>query len=121
MTKENLITVPVGTTLEEAEKILHRHRVEKLLVVDDQYYSEGPDHGQRHSEETEVSQCRQGRTRAVAGGAAHRSDRQFSGAGARTGGRKQLDVIADRYGAWPQRARYGRGPRHQKHSYRRWI
>src|SRR6202050_4078862 len=37
MTKENLITVPVGTTLEEAELILHKHRVEKLLVVDDQY------------------------------------------------------------------------------------
>src|ERR1700736_4788609 len=35
MTKENLITVPVGTTLEESEKILHKHRVEKLLVVDD--------------------------------------------------------------------------------------
>ncbi len=37
MTKENLITVPVGTTLEEAELILHKHRVEKLLVVNDQY------------------------------------------------------------------------------------
>ncbi|HSA94228.1 MAG TPA: IMP dehydrogenase [Terriglobales bacterium] len=34
MTKEKLITVPVGTTLEEAENILHEHRVEKLLVVD---------------------------------------------------------------------------------------
>lgn len=33
MTKENLITVPVGTTLEEAEKMLQEHRVEKLLVV----------------------------------------------------------------------------------------
>jgi IMP dehydrogenase len=41
MTKENLITVAVGTTLEEAEKILHRHRVEKLLVVDDQYTLKG--------------------------------------------------------------------------------
>src|SRR5271167_2811123 len=41
MTKENLITVPVGTTLEEAEKILHHHRVEKLLVVDDQYALKG--------------------------------------------------------------------------------
>jgi IMP dehydrogenase len=41
MTKENLITVPVGTTLEEAEKILHRHRVEKLLVVDDQFALKG--------------------------------------------------------------------------------
>jgi IMP dehydrogenase len=41
MTKENLITVPVGTTLEEAEQILHQHRVEKLLVVDDQYTLKG--------------------------------------------------------------------------------
>src|SRR5947208_11081557 len=41
MTKENLITVPVGTTLEDAEKILHEHRVEKLLVVDDKYNLKG--------------------------------------------------------------------------------
>jgi IMP dehydrogenase len=41
MTKENLITVPVGTTLIEAEKILHEHRVEKLLVVDNQYNLKG--------------------------------------------------------------------------------
>lgn len=41
MTKDNLITVPVGTTLEEAEQILHEHRVEKLLVVDDKYTLKG--------------------------------------------------------------------------------
>jgi IMP dehydrogenase len=41
MTKENLITVPVGTTLEDAELILHKHRVEKLLVVNDQYELKG--------------------------------------------------------------------------------
>ena len=41
MTKENLVTVPVGTTLEQAEAILHKHRVEKLLVVDDQYNLKG--------------------------------------------------------------------------------
>jgi IMP dehydrogenase len=41
MTKDNLITVPVGTTLEEAEAILHQHRVEKLLVVDDHYNLKG--------------------------------------------------------------------------------
>src|SRR5664279_3856782 len=41
MTKENLITVPIGTTLEDAELILHEHRVEKLLVVDDQYELKG--------------------------------------------------------------------------------
>ena len=41
MTKENLITVGVGTTLEEAEAILHTHRVEKLLVVDEHYNLKG--------------------------------------------------------------------------------
>jgi IMP dehydrogenase len=35
MTKENLVTVPVGTTLEEAKKVLQEHRIEKLLVVDE--------------------------------------------------------------------------------------
>jgi IMP dehydrogenase len=34
MTKDNLVTVSVGTTLEEAQRILHTHRIEKLLVVD---------------------------------------------------------------------------------------
>ena len=41
MTKENLITVPVGTTLDEARALLHEHRVEKLLVVDDDYRLKG--------------------------------------------------------------------------------
>src|SRR5579875_2663661 len=41
MTKKNLITVPVGTTLEEAEQILHQHRVEKLLVVNGDYELKG--------------------------------------------------------------------------------
>ena len=41
MTKENLITVAVGTTLEQAEAILHKHRVEKLLVVDENYVLKG--------------------------------------------------------------------------------
>ena len=41
MTKENLITVPVGTTLEDAQEILHKHRVEKLLVVDEHYTLKG--------------------------------------------------------------------------------
>ena len=35
MTHENLVTVPQGTTLEQAKAQLHRHRIEKLLVVDD--------------------------------------------------------------------------------------
>jgi len=41
MTKENLVTVAVGTTLEEAEKILQEHRIEKLLVVDKDYNLKG--------------------------------------------------------------------------------
>jgi IMP dehydrogenase len=41
MTKENLITVSVGTTLNEAKAILQRHRVEKLLVVDEHYKLKG--------------------------------------------------------------------------------
>jgi IMP dehydrogenase len=41
MTKENLITVSAGTTLEEAETILHKHRVEKLLVVDENFNLKG--------------------------------------------------------------------------------
>ena len=34
MTSKNLVTAPVGTTLREAEEILHRHKIEKLPVVD---------------------------------------------------------------------------------------
>jgi IMP dehydrogenase len=41
MTKESLVTVPVGTTLEEAERILQRHRIEKLLVVDKDFNLKG--------------------------------------------------------------------------------
>jgi IMP dehydrogenase len=36
MTKEKLVTAPVGTTLEEAKALLHKNRIEKLLVVDDE-------------------------------------------------------------------------------------
>lgn len=41
MTDSNLITAPVGTTLEEAEKILQRHKIEKLPVVDKDGYLRG--------------------------------------------------------------------------------
>ncbi|HEX6740135.1 MAG TPA: IMP dehydrogenase [Vicinamibacteria bacterium] len=41
MTKDDLITVPVGTTLEQAKEILHHHKVEKLLVVDRDYNLKG--------------------------------------------------------------------------------
>ncbi len=41
MTKENLVTVPIGTTLEEAKKTLHEKKIEKLLVVDKDYNLKG--------------------------------------------------------------------------------
>jgi IMP dehydrogenase len=41
MTHANLITVPVGTTLDAAREILHQHKVEKLLVVDRDYRLKG--------------------------------------------------------------------------------
>ncbi len=41
MTKENLVTVPVGTTMDKAIKLLHKHRIEKLLVVNDDYELKG--------------------------------------------------------------------------------
>lgn len=41
MTREPLTTAPVGTNLEEAKEILHRNRIEKLPVVDDQFHLRG--------------------------------------------------------------------------------
>src|SRR5467141_2969027 len=41
MTKDHLVTVPVGTTLDEAERLLQKHRIEKLLVVDQDFNLKG--------------------------------------------------------------------------------
>lgn len=41
MTKDNLITAPVGTTLEQAQEILRKHKIEKLPLVDDKGYLKG--------------------------------------------------------------------------------
>ncbi|MBP3435170.1 MAG: IMP dehydrogenase [Clostridia bacterium] len=41
MTKDNLVTAPVGTTLEQAQEILRQHRIEKLPIVDDNGYLKG--------------------------------------------------------------------------------
>lgn len=41
MTKENLVTAPVGTTLQQAQKILGAHRIEKLPIVDKNYVLQG--------------------------------------------------------------------------------
>ncbi|NIL99858.1 MAG: IMP dehydrogenase [Acidobacteria bacterium] len=41
MTSDNLVTVPVGTTLDEAKELLHKHRIEKLPVVDEDFHLKG--------------------------------------------------------------------------------
>ncbi len=41
MTRENLVTAPVGTTLEQAKEILQKHKVEKLPIVDDHFVLKG--------------------------------------------------------------------------------
>src|SRR4030095_15313797 len=41
MTRENLVTVPVGTTLDQAREMFHEHKVEKLLVVDADFRLKG--------------------------------------------------------------------------------
>ena len=110
MTKDNLITVPVGTTLDEAEEILHRHRVEKLLVVDDQYYLKGlitVKDIQKKLKYPNSAKDEQGRLRV---GRGHRRHRRLSRTGAGTRapeGRR----ARDRYRARPQPARASRPSR----------
>jgi IMP dehydrogenase len=41
MTKDDLVTAPVGISLEEAKKLLHKYKIEKLLVVDEDYRLKG--------------------------------------------------------------------------------
>ena len=103
MTKENLITVPVGTTLEEAEEILHQHRVEKLLVVDDQYNLKGLITVKDIQKKLKYPERRQGQPGAAARGRGDRRHRRFSGARAGTGG-AQSGRAGDRYRARAQPA-----------------
>jgi len=48
---------PVGTTLEEAERILHQNRIEKLLVVDEKLPAPGPHHVKGHPEADPLSRA----------------------------------------------------------------
>src|SRR5207249_10049651 len=41
MTRQPLVTVPVGTTLEQAKTVLQKHRIEKLLVIDEDKHLKG--------------------------------------------------------------------------------
>ena len=66
MTDTELVTVPEGTTLDEAKALLHKHRIEKLPVVDECLPPARPDHGQGHPEADQVPPRLQGPVRAAA-------------------------------------------------------
>ena len=66
MTKK-LVTVKEGVSREDAQRLLHQHRIEKLLVVDEDYPLHRPRHGQGHREGPEISQRLQGRAGPAAG------------------------------------------------------
>ena len=117
MTKENLITVPVGTTLEQAEAILHQHRVEKLLVVDDHYNLKGLITVKDIQKKLKYPERRQGQPGPPARGRGHRRHRRFPGARAGAGG-AQGGRAGHRHGARPQRARDGGGEGHQEQAAR---
>ena len=104
MTKENLITVSVGTTLDQAQEILHKHRVEKLLVVDEDYYLKGLITVKDIQKKLKYPNRRQGRAGPAALRRGARSHRRFSGA-RESAGREKGGCARHRYGARPQRAR----------------
>jgi len=99
MTHENLVTVREGVSQDEAKRMLHKHRIEKLLVVDDQYRCVGFDHRERHGKGGGASPGLQGWARPLAG---RRGDY-------RRRGRLRADRAADRRRGRPDRG--GHRPR----------
>ena len=82
----------MGTTLEEAEKILHQHRVEKLLVVDDHYNLKGLITVKDIQKKLKYPNAAKDDAGPLARGRGAGLDRRFSGARAGTGGAK-VDVL----------------------------
>ena len=99
MTARGLVTAPVGTTLAEAERLLHRHRIEKLPVVDADGDPRGLDHGQGHPEADRVPARDQGPAGPAArrrrGRRRPRRDRARPGAGR---GRRDVLVVDTAHG-----------------------
>ena len=104
MTHENLATVQPGVSQEEARRLLHQRRIEKLLVVDDALSLHRPDHGQGHREGGHLSQRDQGRRRPPARRRGDHGRRQGLRAH-RGAGRRRMRPDRDRHRAWPQPGR----------------
>ena len=109
MTREHLITVPVGTTLDAAREILHEHKVEKLLVVDREFRLKGlitVKDIQKAVKYPNASKDALGRLRcgaAVGVGQGHDGTRRGAGGGQRRRARR-------RHGARPFAGRARHGP-----------
>ena len=110
MTKENLVTVSVGTTLEEAERLLQKHRIEKLLVVDADFNLKGlitVKDIQKKLEFPSAAKDPQGRllVGAAIGATGDFLERAVDLA------RREGGCAGDRYGPRPFRTRHGGDPR----------
>ena len=92
--KERLVTVREGADKEEMLELLHKHRIEKVLVVDERVQAARPDHRQGHPQGARLSERLQGRARRGCASARRRHRRRHRRArrGARRGGRRRLVV-----------------------------
>ena len=68
--KERLVTVEEGADTDQVMRLLHEHRIEKVLVVDEGFALQGSHHGQGHPEGQRIPECQQGRHRQLRVGAA---------------------------------------------------
>jgi len=109
MTKDNLVTVPVGTTLEEAERILQTHRIEKLLVVDAEFRLKGLITVKDIQKKLEFPSAAKGLSGRLLVGAAIGATGDFLERAVDLEQAK-VDVLAIDYSAWTFSARYGCDP-----------
>ena len=108
MTKENLVTVPVGTTLDQAKAILYHNKIEKLPVVDEHYRLKGlitVKDIQKRIQFPNASKDSKGRLRVAAAvgtgeGAMERAEALVA---------KEIDVLVRRYRPWPPSGRHPHG------------
>ena len=119
MTRENLITVPVGTTLEDAEAILHQHRVEKLLVVDDKYELKGLITVKDIQKKLKYPIAAKDAARPLAGGRGYRRHRRLPRTRPGTCAKPKCDVLAIDSAHGHSSSRAGSNPRRSRRSSRK--
>jgi len=83
--KERLIYVKEGASPDEARALLHKHRLERVLVVNDAFEMRGPDHRQGHTQVERTSRCLQGPARQAARRSGGRRGRRYRGSVWRAG------------------------------------